>query len=789
MLDLSDLTAEQAAAVTHVDGPMLVLAGPGSGKTRVVTRRIAHLIRQGIPARQILAITFTNKAATEMANRVEQLLPGSRVWVSTFHRLCSWLLRQYGSSIGLQRNFTILDTSAQKSAIKRVLSDLDYDTVHYSPPKVLYRIGEAKNNLITPEQFQQTYDEKVADHFEAVVAKVYPAYQKWLLESNAVDFDDLLYHVAQLLIDTPELRQMLDERFRYILVDEYQDTNHAQYQLIKMLSQNFQNLSVTGDPDQSIYGWRGARIKNILDFEQDYPEAKTVKLEQNFRSTKAILESANNLIQNNQYRKAKVLKTDAEEGEPVELIRFEDSQTEADAIAQIIRQRVEEGERSYDDFAIFYRVNALSRELEIAMRRHGVPAQIASGVGFYDRAEVMDLLAYLHLIFNPADRSAFQRVINKPLRGIGKTSQQRLMSWAEHNGKTYLEAAQTADQVPKLAKRAISGMKAFARMIGELSLADSGSVSQLLRDIISKTGYARAFEDSQYEEDLQRLANVNELIAAAQLYDDVQGEEGTLEGFLETTSLVSDLDQLEENKGAVTLMTLHSAKGLEYPVVFIVGVEQNMIPHERSMRSKDLREFEEERRLLFVGMTRAEEELYLTESQVRSIHGRPQYSIESEFLSEIDLVQSDGAVMLDAILNGDDEQADEGEKSWRIDKKQSADDGFSYNEEMPQEPLTFGERQAQRSAAKKGKPNLGFAAQTKLMTGSDLLSGGGTAAELPFSFPLGSAVRHPRYGVGTVTEVGGFGARRTVTVEFEDEDRQETFIMQKCPLQPVSRKA
>ncbi|MCG6158484.1 ATP-dependent helicase [Rubinisphaera margarita] len=757
---LHNLTPPQQQAVEHFTGPMLVLAGPGSGKTRVVTHRVARLMERGVKPWNILAITFTNKAASEMSERLKTLTNSGNLWVSTFHRFCAHVLRQRANVAGLQPNFTILDSADQKQAIRQVLADLDFDAAHYPPGKILAMISNAKNELITAHDFVQQFEESVADHFTAVVAKVYPAYQKFLLQSNAVDFDDLLLHVVHLFEQNDEIRSAYDDRYQYVLVDEYQDTNEAQYRIVRALSQNSRNLSVTGDPDQSIYGWRGAKIDNILRFEKDYSDAKVYKLEQNFRSTKLILGAADSLIAHNRLRKAKELTTENPDGEPVELLRFPDSPSEADSLARHIRQMVDSGERKWSDFAIFYRVNSISRQLELALSRHHVPYQVAAGVAFYQRAEVRDLIGYLDLVNNPANRTAFMRVVNTPLRGIGKTSQHRLTSFADDKGISYIDAALRADEVPKMPKRAAASLKAFARMMQGFSVADSGSVAQLIEDIVDKTGYTRPWSSSQNEQDLQRLANVEELIAAARNHDTIFDADTTLEGFLETTSLVSDLDALEEvaDTGKVTLMTLHAAKGLEFPVVYIVGVEQNMLPHERALREGNPREYEEERRLLFVGMTRAMERLFLTASSYRDLHGRSMPTIPSDFLSEIDLVQTDGTTLIE-------ELPDTAYKPSSLINDISESDIATIREMLNRN--TEGPR---------------------LTTGASLLAGNKDAASLPFNFPIGSSVRHPRYGLGTVTTAGGFGARRTVTVEFEEQDRVETFVVNKCPLQPVGNR-
>lgn len=758
---LAGLTEPQCRAVTHVEGPLLILAGPGSGKTRVITRRIARLISLEIPPRNILAITFTNKAAREMAERVEQLVPHSRVWISTFHKFCARLLRQYGEMVGLKSTFSILDTSDQKQAIRRLLLDLDYDPVHFSPDLIGNRISQAKNDLLTPEAYNERFESTVADHVQAVVRRVYPAYRKWLLETNSVDFDDLLLHTAILLSENEELRSELDERFRYVLVDEYQDTNIAQYQIVAALSQIRQNLCVTGDPDQSIYGWRGARIENILRFERDFPNVKTIRLEQNFRSTPLILRSANALIVHNRQRKHKDLITDKQHGEPVTLLSFDDDRSEAEGIVRTIARLAEEEGRRWDDFAVVYRVNSLSRQLETALTRGRIPYQVTAGVAFFDRAEIRDLLAYLRLIENPADEAAFLRVVNKPLRGLGKSSQDRLISWARRSTTPLLEATAQADRVPQLSKRAVVAFKAFARMMREFSLADAGTVAELLRQVIDKTGYALQWGTDSSEESVSRLANIDELINAARQYDESAGDDLSLQGFLEQTALVSDTDNLENESGQVTLMTLHAAKGLEFPVVFIVGVEEGLIPHQRSLRSEDRREIEEERRLLFVGMTRAQERLYLTEARIRSMHGRTVPTIVSPFLAELESTRLEMGAFADGFPD-----------PWQVD---------DFPEESGNEPRTAGE-DSEMERPLKGSPPVALG--PRLTTAASLLGEGATEVRIPVGFAIGSGVRHPRYGRGTVIDIGGFGLRRTVTVLFED-DRKETFVAAKAPLQPL----
>jgi DNA helicase-2/ATP-dependent DNA helicase PcrA len=749
---VADLTPSQHAAVEHFEGPLLVLAGPGSGKTRVITRRIARLVERGVSPRDILAITFTNKAAREMAERVDRLLPGSRMWVTTFHKFCARILRERGEAIGLRPNFSIFDVSDQQQLIKQVLHDEDLDATHFPPNKVGWQISQAKNDLITPEQFKARFQERVGDHMQAVVARVYPKYQQRLLEANAVDFDDLLVHVALLLQDHDGLRSELDHRFRFILVDEYQDTNRAQYQIVAALSQEVPNLCATGDPDQSIYGWRGAQIENILRFERDFPDVQVIRLEDNFRSTPEILAAADALIAHNKHRKPKRLQTENASGDDVELRLFVDGRQEADAIALDIADLVARGERRWSDFAIFYRVNALSRSLETSLARMKAPYQVAAGVAFYERSEIKDLLAYLRLIENPRDRMAFLRAVNTPVRGIGKTSVERLLRWSDEVHLPLLEAARSAGQVSGLNKRAATALHQFAVLIDELSRKATGPVAELLTEVLGRTGYGRG-DESATEDELQRRANMEELVSAARQYDEQQREEGSLGGFLETATLAQDVDGLDTDLGTVTLMTLHAAKGLEFPCVYIVGVEQNLIPHERALRQYDLRELEEERRLLFVGLTRAEQRLVLTHTLRREMHGRSLSTIPSDFLGEMRLRSHD------CTLGGNIEE----------DVVFDADDRFAAP--PPQKP-------------RESHPWVPSA--MKLTTGAALAAGVKNAVDVPVGFHVGMTVRHPRYGLGTVLDVSpGMSRLRTLTVQFETDDRKETFVAAKCPLQPV----
>ena len=751
----TDLNAPQLAAVEHFEGPLLVLAGPGSGKTRVITRRIARLIERGVDPWRILAITFTNKAAKEMEHRVQSLLPeaGGKVWVSTFHKMCARLLRKYAQAVGLQPNFSIFDTADQRQIMKGVCNELEIDTAHYSPAGMLHRISEAKQKMLTPEQFDLDVNERGASFNDLIIAKVYTRYQQQLMQSNAVDFDDLLVHIARLLVENDEIRSTLDNRFRFVLVDEYQDTNLVQYRIVQALSQDYPNLCATGDPDQSIYGWRGAQIENILRFERDFPRASIVRLEQNYRSTQAILSGAGALISRNERRKHKELFSDIGEGHPPTLVTFQDQREEADGLARMILHLHKQENRPWSDFAITYRTNALSRGLELAFVRHGIPYQVAAGVAFYDRSEIKDLMAYLRLIHNPSDEAAFQRVVNTPPRGIGLKSLRKARDWANRNGTSSLEAAAVADTIPGIPKKGAYCLKRFATLMQELTQAAGGGVTELLRTVLSKTYYREMFGNSSSDDDQQRVANIDEMLTATEQYDRLNPEDASLEGFLETAGLAADVDSVDEAAGKVTLLTLHSAKGLEFPVVVVLAVEHNILPHQRSMDQYE--GIEEERRLLFVGMTRARERLYLTRAETREFRGSRGTTIESSFLREI------------------------GPSLKYIDARDldfwDASAAAALREPPPETMSTRRAEAARR--AMNGIP---------LTTGAALLAGTAEPASIPQMFRPGMLVRHPRYGLGSVLNVSGEGKHRTLMVQFEDSE-PVSFLASKSHLQPVGR--
>ena len=798
------LTPSQTAAVEFREGPLLVLAGPGSGKTRVITHRVAHLINTGVSPYQILGLTFTNKAAGEMSHRVAELVPGARVWISTFHRFCAWLLRERAETVGLRSNFTIFDDADQQALMRQVLAGLDLDSTTYSPGKLLGRIGRLKNEMITADIFAQQMEERVGDHLQAVLARVYPAYQKALLTANAVDFDDLLLHVAGLMHEHEELRAALDERFRFLLVDEYQDTNLAQYAIVRGLSRTYPNVCVTGDPDQSIYGWRGARIRNILDFERDYPSAQVIRLEENFRSTSNILFAADELITGNIHRKAKRLIGRREEGGPVRRMLFMNGQHEAQAIAAEIAEKITAGERKRDDFAIVYRVNSLSRELESALRREGLPYQVAAGVSFYDRAEVKDLIAYLRILYNPADVVAFRRIINRPKRAIGETTQRRVIAYADSQGMTPIDAARVANHIDTLGRAPRAALAKFIALYDSLLNATTGSMTTLITEIVNQSRYTEAWEADRVEEDAQRLANVEEMITAAAQYDREMKKEGSLEGFLEQISLSNEVDSVQDDAGQVTLMTLHAAKGLEFPCVYIVGLEHGLLPHERATASHDIMELEEERRLLFVGVTRAKDELTLTHAARRDVRGRSLPAIPSEFLREMTLEAVDitegtsyarrnrpaGDLPAEWLDQSDFDPGDYGDSNdlpaelAEEDISQVTDDEEPARQidADPGDPTHESTPAPTRSPRKKAKsPPAGL----KLTTAAQLLQGSGEGVALPQGFARGDRVRHPRYGVGTVIATEGLARNRRVTVEFQDDTSPRTFLAAQAPLQPI----
>ena len=635
MSDTGTLNKEQQEAVQCTEGPLLILAGAGSGKTRVLTYRIAHLIEDcGVNPWNILAITFTNKAAGEMRERVDRIVGyGSEsVWVSTFHSACVRILRRYIDRLGYDTNFTIYDTEDQKTVMKDVCRRLELDSKLYKERAVLSVISNAKNEYISPNEFQLQVR---GDFRMEKMAQAYLEYQKELKKNNALDFDDLLVKTVELFQSCPDVLESYQERFRYIMVDEYQDTNTVQFKLISILAKKYHNLCVVGDDDQSIYKFRGANIKNILDFEEVFPDAKVVKLEQNYRSTKHILDTANAVIAHNRGRKEKALWTENGEGEPVFFQQFQTGYDEAEYITGEIRKKVRRGEAEYKDFAILYRTNAQSRLFEEKFLYANIPYKLIGGVNFYSRKEIKDVLAYLKTIDNGKDDLAVRRIINVPKRGIGNVSLNKVQNYAEDMGMSFFEALEDAEHVPGLGRAAIK-IQPFVTLIHELRLrlADM-RLEELIEEILDRTGYSQELKDEDTDEAKARLENIDEFISKAVSYE--EGEEHpSLSGFLEEVALVADIDSLEESDNRVLLMTLHSAKGLEFPYVFLAGMEDGLFPSYMSIAADNpVEEIEEERRLCYVGITRAMKELTLTCARVRMIRGENQYNNISRFIREI----------------------------------------------------------------------------------------------------------------------------------------------------------
>ncbi len=766
---LTSLTPAQREAVEHRDGALLVLAGPGSGKTRVVTHRIARLVECGVEPRQILALTFTNKAADEMKGRLAQLVPGADVWIGTFHRFCARLLRTYAPHVGLDASYTIYDTADSLQALRRAIERLDFDPSHYTPERIHAAIGRAKNNLITAEQFEARH----GDALQSVVARIYPQYQAQLLASNAVDFDDLLLHVAVLLRENAQVRRELDERYRYTLVDEYQDTNLAQYMIVRAISIDYPNLAVTGDPDQSIYGWRGANLSNILEFEKDYPRVKVVRLEQNYRSTQRIVRVAAQLIAHNTRRKAKELYTHNVAGAPVRFTSYATNRAEADAVAMLVARAVREGSARPRDFAVLYRVNALSRTLEFALRDQGIAYQMVNGQEFYQRKEIKDVLAYLQLLNNPRDDVALARIINTPPRGIGKKTLERLGEYAAEQGLSRLEAARRAGLIDGLPARAALALARFVSFFDRLSTLAARPVEEILRHVLVESGYQSLLADSESEEDQDRLANIEELITAAREFDEPHAGEGHLEEFLENACLVNETDNWETTDDRVTLMTLHASKGLEFPVVFIVALEERLIPHERSRERPD--HLEEERRLLFVGMTRAQRELYLSRAVYREFRGTRRMSVPSQFLTELPLAEME----LSEEAVSPPLRTETGEESEYQPRISESDDTWTEHarELDPSSTIVGGASATTATLA------------TRLSTAAELAGDVATnhAGVSPDAFDEGMLVVHPDYGLGKVVGLSGNGSRRNATVQFASAAGQKTFRLQHsslCPAKP-----
>ncbi len=733
MIDLDTLNAPQREAVQHTEGPLLVLAGAGSGKTRVLTHRIAYLIEEkGVNPWNILAITFTNKAAGEMRERVDRIVGygAESIWVSTFHSACVRILRRHIDLLGYDTSFTIYDTDDQKTLMKDICKHLNVDTKIYKERNLMSAISSAKNEMITPGEFRVRAE---GDFGRQKVASVYEEYEKQMRANNALDFDDLLLKTVQLFQTQAEVLDYYQERFRYIMVDEYQDTNTVQFWFVRLLAGKYRNLCVVGDDDQSIYKFRGANIKNILDFEQVFEEAKVIKLEQNYRSTGNILNAANTVIRHNRGRKDKTLWTDNGEGEKINLRQFDSGYDEAEYIVDDIRKRVNVGTANCHDFAILYRTNAQSRVFEEKFVTANIPYRIVGGINFYARREIKDVLAYLKTIDNAKDDIAVRRIVNVPKRGIGLTSINRVQEYALAREQGFYEALLGVEHIPNIG-RGKARLESFVALIEHLK-ADAGKlcISELVDEILEETGYIEELKGEGEVEAEARLENIDELKNKIIAYEEQcaeQGEPITLGGFLEEVALVADIDSLNEESDYVMLMTLHSAKGLEFPYVYLAGMEDGIFPSYLSITSDDGDEIEEERRLCYVGITRAKQRLTLTCARRRMVRGEMQYNKMSRFLKEI--------------------------------PEEYLSDGEVFQKEKPEPEFRNVYRNARQSFRSK-------AFQTRPVQQFKVAEGGGPG------YDVGDRVRHIKFGDGLVTGITEGGRDYEVTVEFDSAGRKKMF--------------
>lgn len=748
---LDGLNPQQKEAVQITEGPVLILAGAGSGKTRVLTQRIAYLIQEKhVAPWSILAITFTNKAAREMRDRVARIVSqgADDIWISTFHSLCVRILRRDIDRLGISRSFSILDAGDQQNVIKQCLKELNLDPKKYEPRSVLAAISGAKNELAGPKE----YEKRVGDPYTRAVAQVYELYQKKLKRNQSLDFDDLIMTTVKLFQQEPEVLEFYQKKFRYIHVDEYQDTNRAQYLLISMLAAKYRNVCCVGDADQSIYKWRGADISIILNFEKDYPEAKIIKLEQNYRSTKTILEAANAVIANNRNRKPKNLWTENPSGNKIYAFEGNSEHDEAYFIVETIKQLLAAYKR-YDKFAILYRTNAQSRVLEDVLIKSTIPYTIVGGLKFYDRKEIKDILAYLRLISNPDDDISLERIINVPKRSIGDSTVEKIQAYASAHGMSMFQAIQEVGYMG-LPARTTNAIASFGELISNLiQMVDYLSVTELVEEVLTRTGYRDALKEEKSLEAAARLENIDEFLSVTQEFER-KSEDRTLLAFLTDLALVADIDSLDDTEqaadapaeGQVTLMTLHSAKGLEFPVVFLVGMEEGIFPHSRALF--DDSEMEEERRLAYVGITRAEERLYLTRARMRTLFGRTNNNPASRFFLEIPEELLEGSVCRESSGGGFGRSG--GGSGYGSSSAYGSPSPSGFGTRAP------GIRPASSSfQSPLARPGMQTAAKTQMH--------GGAAG---VDFKTGDKVNHAKWGVGTVVSTKGSGDDLEIDIAF-----------------------
>ncbi|MFS0638934.1 DNA helicase PcrA [Mesobacillus foraminis] len=754
---LNGLNPQQQHAVKTTDGPLLLMAGAGSGKTRVLTHRIGYLmVEKGVNPYNILAITFTNKAAREMRERIQKVMGGAAddIWISTFHSMCVRILRRDIDRLGFNRNFTILDTTDQQSVIKAILKEKNIDPKKFDPRAILGAISSAKNELILPEEFSKN----AGDYYGNVVSDVYTEYQKRLRKNQALDFDDLIMTTIQLFQRVPEVLEYYQRKFQYIHVDEYQDTNRAQYMLVKFLAARFQNLCVVGDSDQSIYRWRGADIANILSFEKDYPNANVILLEQNYRSTKKILLAANKVIENNLNRKPKNLWTENSEGNKIVYYRADSEQGEAQFVIGKIQELIRSGNRKLSDIAILYRTNAQSRVIEESFLKSNIEYSIVGGIKFYDRKEIKDILAYLRLISNPDDDISLQRVINVPKRAIGSSSVDKIANFAAMHDLSMFQALESLELIG-LSPKAAKATAEFRDLISNYTnMQEFLSVTELVEEVLDKSGYREMLKAEKSIESQSRLENLDEFLTVTKSFEE-SSEDKSLVGFLTDLALVADIDRLDEdgqkNTDTVTLMTLHSAKGLEFPVVFLIGMEEGVFPHSRSLMEEA--EMEEERRLAYVGITRAEEELYITNAQMRTLFGRTNMNPESRFINEIpeDLIET-------AIPAG---------------RGRSQSQASPFGSRSRQQASPFGAPQRSTSASP-----ASFGSQAKPARGAVVRPAAASTGGDQLDWKVGDKAQHGKWGTGTVVSVKGSGEGTELDIAFPSPTGVKRLLAKFAPI-------
>ncbi|AYZ03714.1 TPA: DNA helicase PcrA [Streptococcus agalactiae] len=729
---------KQAEAVQTTDGPLLIMAGAGSGKTRVLTHRIAYLIDEKyVNPWNILAITFTNKAAREMRERAIALNPATQdTLIATFHSMCVRILRREADYIGYNRNFTIVDPGEQRTLMKRIIKQLNLDTKKWNERSILGTISNAKNDLLD----EIAYEKQAGDMYTQVIAKCYKAYQEELRRSEAMDFDDLIMMTLRLFDQNKDVLAYYQQRYQYIHVDEYQDTNHAQYQLVKLLASRFKNICVVGDADQSIYGWRGADMQNILDFEKDYPQAKVVLLEENYRSTKKILQAANNVINHNKNRRPKKLWTQNDEGEQIVYHRANNEQEEAVFVASTIDNIVREQGKNFKDFAVLYRTNAQSRTIEEALLKSNIPYTMVGGTKFYSRKEIRDVIAYLNILANTSDNISFERIVNEPKRGVGPGTLEKIRSFAYEQNMSLLDASSNVMMSP-LKGKAAQAVWDLANLILTLrSKLDSLTVTEITENLLDKTGYLEALQVQNTLESQARIENIEEFLSVTKNFDDnpeitVEGETGLdrLSRFLNDLALIADTDDSATETAEVTLMTLHAAKGLEFPVVFLIGMEEGVFPLSRAIEDAD--ELEEERRLAYVGITRAEQILFLTNANTRTLFGKTSYNRPTRFIREIDdeLIQHQG-----------------------LARPVNSSFGVKYSKEQPTQ---FGQGMSLQQALQAHKSN----SQPQVTAQLQALNANNSHET---SWEIGDVATHKKWGDGTVLEVSGSGKTQELKINF-----------------------